>query len=72
MPRERRWAVQSQASTGIWYVIADDLPLSGLDARYLGAIASKTAVTGSRGSNAALASLLTALAAYGWITDSTS
>lgn len=32
----------------------------------------KQTVSGSRGSNAALASLLTALAAFGWITDSTS
>lgn len=34
--------------------------------------AAKQTVTGSRGSNAALASLLTALAAYGLITDSSS
>jgi hypothetical protein len=33
---------------------------------------AKPTVTGSRGANAALASLLTALAAYGLITDSTS
>lgn len=33
--------------------------------------ASRPAITGSRGGNAALASLLTALAALGWITDST-
>lgn len=36
-----------------------------------GAQATKQTVTGSRGGNAALASLLTALAAYGIITDST-
>jgi hypothetical protein len=34
--------------------------------------ATKQEVTGSRGANAALASLLTALAAYGLITDSSS
>jgi hypothetical protein len=34
--------------------------------------ASKPNVTGAKGSNAALASLLTALAAYGLVTDSTS
>jgi hypothetical protein len=34
--------------------------------------ATKQTVTGSRGANAALASLLTALAAYGLVTDSTS
>ena len=34
--------------------------------------ASKPTVTGSRGGNAALASLLTALATYGLITDSSS
>ena len=33
--------------------------------------ATQQTVTGSRGGNAALASLLTALAAYGWIVDST-
>ena len=33
---------------------------------------NKPTVTGSRGSNAALASLLTALASYGLVTDSTS
>lgn len=33
---------------------------------------AKQTVSGSRGANAALASLLTALAAFGWITDSTS
>jgi hypothetical protein len=32
---------------------------------------AKPTVTGSRGGNAALASLLTALASYGFITDST-
>lgn len=36
-----------------------------------GSVASKQTVTGSRGGNAALASLLTALATYGLITDST-
>lgn len=33
---------------------------------------TKPTVTGSRGGNAALASLVTALASFGWITDSTS
>ena len=38
----------------------------------LGAAASaRITVTGSRGGNAALASLLTAMATFGWITDST-
>lgn len=37
-----------------------------------GSVAAKQTVTGSRGGNAALANLLTALAAYGLITDSTS
>lgn len=36
------------------------------------AAVTKRTVTGSRGSNAALASLLTAFAEYGWITDSSS
>lgn len=39
---------------------------------FAAAPAAKQTVTGSRGSNAALASLLTALAAYGLITDSSS
>jgi hypothetical protein len=33
---------------------------------------AKPTVTGAKGSNAALASLMTALAAYGLVTDSTS
>ncbi len=39
---------------------------------YAGAGAAKQTVTGSRGGNAALASLLSALAAYGLVTDSSS
>ena len=41
------------------------------DSRTLGSF-KKTTITGSRGGNAALANLLTALAAQGLITDSTS
>jgi hypothetical protein len=33
---------------------------------------ARQAVTGSRGGNAALASLITAMASYGWVTDSSS
>jgi hypothetical protein len=38
---------------------------------FAGTTATKQTVTGAKGSNAALGSLLTALAAYGLITDST-
>jgi hypothetical protein len=53
-----------------------DLIRSNLSAKFYGPVAfngaapaAKPTVTGSRGGNAALASLLTALAAYGLITD---
>ncbi len=60
-------------SGGLWIRGAIlSLLTSGTDAfGIFGATPStKQTVTGSRGGNAALASLLTALASYGWITDS--
>lgn len=50
----------------------DGLIIGGSVGFYGHAVAAKPEVTGSRGSNAALASLLTALAGLGLITDSSS
>lgn len=68
-------------STGVGYAFAAALPaklsvsgtlaVSGNVGFYGTAPAAKPTVTGSRGGNAALASLLTALASLGLITDST-
>lgn len=80
------WMEYSAGVGGLNYVVAStsvvqmtNLQVTHLvNARFNGQVGfnntapiAKPAVTGSRGGNAALASLLTALAAYGLITDST-
>lgn len=63
-----------QNGTGVVddFTIPGDLRVNGTVGFYDTAPVAKPTVTGSRGSNAALASLLTALASQGLITDSTS
>lgn len=68
--------VQNSVGTNLLTLRNDGLLVVGSSASVLaffgGAGAGKATVTGSRGGNAALASLLTTLASYGLITDSTS
>lgn len=63
------WAIK----TGLGLVeLGDALKVHGDLGFFAGTPAAKQTVTGSKGANAALANLLTALAAYGLLTDSTS
>lgn len=60
--------IGSISGAGAWTIA----PAAGTLGFFAGTPAAKQTVTGSRGGNAALASLLSALAAYGLITDSSS
>lgn len=62
--------VSRNAGTGFVF-IGNDTQINGRVGFNGSAVLTKPSITGSRGGNAALASLLTALANYGLITDST-
>jgi hypothetical protein len=66
------WIFRSVANVQFGYVYSGGIvSVTGLAAWGSTPPASKPTVTGAKGSNAALASLMTALVAYGLVTDST-